>query len=356
MKKIINLSVLALSLAGLMLTSCASTDGAGKSSAPASVHPREYTIDLSESKTGTTISVPKNQYDDTNYQSDPAMDFTKNIKKDKPQAGDTVHVFYKFSSDIDLPQVKFSLIDPTVNYWLELSPDKAIYVDDVKAGEIYEGSGDIELTASVSGDFKVYITYDNKDQIANGFGPVKAPATITLYDVEGVESTDVANELPASDVPAGPVTTMVNIHKICAMCDIVTGHPWINGVQNMKEIENYQADISIMPLLEDAPQPGDIIKVRWVGRADIDIPALYIFPVDHSKEVGWWNELVDDRSPEKITIAKDIKAGEQFDVSIEFVLDKEAVTKDVNLRVFYDYDPETNGPGPCTIIGNPKAE
>lgn len=354
MKKLLKLSTLALALAGLMLTSCAST-GAKASDAPASTHPREYTLDLAESRTGLTIKLPKNQYDDTNYQSDPAADFYKNVKKDKPQAGDVVHLYFKFSSDIDIPQLKFSLIDPTVNYWLELAPDGAIYFDDIKAGEVYEGCGDIELTTSASGDFKVYLTYDNKDQIDNGYGPVKAPATITLYDIEDVVTTDVEKELPATEA-TGPKVTMVNIHKINALCDIVTGHPWINGVQNMKEIENYQADISIMPLLDDAPQPGDIIKIRWVGTPDIDIPALYIFPVDHSKEVGWWKELVNDRSPEKITIGTDLKKGEQFDLSIEFVLDVEAYSRDVNLRVFYDYDAESNGPGPCTIRGNPKAE
>ncbi|MCQ2593115.1 MAG: hypothetical protein MJ188_10080 [Treponema sp.] len=348
MKKTFVKAAIALVATAFTFMSCASTSGS-KSSAPTSVHPREYTIDLAESATGTTIHVVKNQYD-VNHQSDPAMDFTKFVRKDKPQAGDTVHMYYKFSADHDISIARFSLIDPTVNYWLELAADGAMEFENIVAGEIYEGSYDIVLQNSVSGEFKVYISYNNKDHVEAGYAKQEDATDFTLYDVDGVETTDVLKELPASEVPVGPKTIKINLNEISAFTEVKTGHPWINGSQDMSQIENYQADISYMSLLEEPPVPGDILEIYWKAKADIDIPALKMFPVDHSASVGWWKEMVDDRSDENVIIAADIKAGETFEVFKTFVIDVEAASTDCNLRLYYDYDPETNGPGPCTII------
>lgn len=349
MKKLFKCVVLAMAFTSVLLTGCASTGGA--KSDGGSVHPREYTIDISESKTGTSIPVVFNQYG-PNYQSDPAIDFTKNIRKDKPQAGDTIHVYYKFSTDIDIPKVRISLIDPTVNYWLELAPDDAIEIEGIKAGEIVEGEKDIVLTAKVSGEFKVYICYDNDAFLSAGFPAVGAPAVFTLYDVEDVVSTDVALELPASEVQTGPKTINIQIDKIAAFCDIVTGHPWVDGKQIMSEIENYQADISYRTLLEEEPVPGDILVVTWKGRPDRDIDVLKCMPVDHSASVGWWRIMINNPDDEDaVVIARNLKAGEVFEVSKTYVIDIGAESTDCNLRVWYEYDPETNGPGPSTIIG-----
>lgn len=349
MKKIINSVVLALASV-LMLASCAST-GSAKGDGYVSVHPREYVLDLSESKTGTTINVVYNEYG-PNYQSDPAINFSGNVKKDKPQEGDTIKVYYKFSTDIDVPKVRISLIDPTVNYWLELAADDAIELEDIKAGEIYEGEKDIVLTNKVSGEFKVYIAYDNQDFLNDGFAKVGAPAVFTFYDVEDVVSTDVALEMPASDVPAGPKTINVEINKIAAFCEIVTGHPWIDGKQIMSEIENYQADISYRQLLEEEVQAGDILVVTWKGKPSQDIPVLKCMPVDHSKEVDWWKVMIDDESDENVIIGTDLKANEVFEISKTYVIDTGSVTTDCNLRVWYDCDPENPRlPGPCMIFG-----
>jgi len=345
MKKLLSMAAVGLALCGLFV-SCASTGG---SASTGSVHPREYTLDLAESATGTTTSVVKNPYD-TNHQSDPALDFTKFIRKDKPQAGDTIHINYKFSADNDISIVRFCLIDPTVNYWLELAPESYVDITDVKAGEVYEGVQDAILEQDVKGEFKVYIQYNCKDMVEAGYAEQSAASVFTFYDVEGVETTDVLKELPASAVPAGPKTIKVDMNVTAALCEMKTGHVWVNGVEDMSKIDNYQADISIMSLLEDPLEPGDIIEVTWKGRADIDIPALKMFPVDHSKQVSWWKELIDDRSDENVTVATDIKAGEAFEVTKTFVIDTASVTTDVNLRVYYDYNPETKGPGPCTII------
>lgn len=338
----------ALACVAVMLSSCASTGGAGKTEEVISVHPRSYVIDLGESKSGASVNVPKNQYDETNYQSDPGMDFTKFIKKDKPQAGDTVKVCYKFSADIDISQVKISLVDPTVNYWLELAKDDYVTVDDVKAGEIYEGSKEIVLENSVKGEFRAYITYDNKDQLAAGIAKVGAPAKFTIYDIEDVATTDVEAEMGIV-AQVGPKTIVVDMNKICAFLDIKAGHPWINGVEDKSQIENYQADASFMQLLEEELQPGDTVILKWKARADRDISKLFAFPVDHSKEVGWWNELVDDRSEEAITIAENIVANEPFEVEKAYVIDTASVTTDVNFRIFYNYEPDNN-PGPASVF------
>ncbi|MCQ2575822.1 MAG: hypothetical protein MJ162_03690 [Treponema sp.] len=347
MKKFIIPAALVLA-AAVLFSGCASKDSAN--SGAASTHPREYTIDLAESTTGTTINIPFNTYG-PNYQSDPACNFTNFIKKDKPQAGDVIHMYWKFSSNIDIPLVKISLIDPTVNYWLELAQDDFAVILDVKAGEIYEGSKDITLVNSVKGEFKAYITYDNEDFLKEGYAKVGAPAEFTLYDVEGVETTDVLKELPADAIATGPKTINININEIAAFCNIVTGHPWVNGVQIMSEIENYQADVSYQSLLEDAPEPGDTLVVTWRGRADRDIPVLKCMPVDHSASVGWWRIMINNPDDEDaIVIARDIKAGEVFEVSKTYVIDIGAESTDCNLRIWYDYDKETDGPGPCAVI------
>ncbi len=351
MKKNLKVFALALSAAAILFSSCASSGGSKGDAGFNPVHPREYTLDLSDSKTGTSIDVVFNEYG-PNYQSQFPADFTKNVRKDKPKAGDTVHVYYKLSTNIDVGAMRISLIDPTVNYWLELAPDAAIILTDIKAGEIYEGNQDIVLTADMKGEFKVYFCWDNADLIKEGYAAVGAGGTVTLMDVEGVESTDVEKELPASEIQTGPKTINIEINKICAFCDIVTGHPWIDGKQIMSEIENYQADISYSMLLEEEPVPGDILVVTWKGKADRDIAELKCMPVDHSASVGWWRIMINDSdNPDNVVIARDIKAGEVFEVTKTYVIDIGAESTDCNLRVWYEYDKETNGPGPCTIIG-----
>ena len=346
MKKFLSCAAIISVATTLLLTGCAST---GKASGPVSVHPREYTLDLSDSITGDTINVVYNQYG-PNYQSDPAIDYSKRVRKDKPQAGDTIHVNYKFSTDIDIPIVRISLIDPTVNYWLELAADSAIILEDIKAGEIVEGSEDIVLTNSVSGDFKVYIAYDNADFISQGYAQVGGPAKFTFFDVEGVESTDVEKELPATETAKGPKTINIQIDKIAGFCEIATGHPWVDGQQIMSEIENYQADISYMSLLEEEVEEGDILVVTWRGKPSQDISELKMMPVDHSASVGWWKVMINDTSDENVIIGRDLKAGEVFELSKTFVIDTASASTDCNLRVWYEYDKETDGPGPCTII------
>ncbi|MCR4734774.1 MAG: hypothetical protein K5829_07225 [Treponema sp.] len=346
MKRLSFCAAMVIATASLFLTACASSK---KDAGYVSVHPREYTFDLAESISGSEIPVIYNEYG-PNYQSSPAIDFTKSIRKDKPQAGDTIHVNYKFSTDIDLPIVRISLIDPTVNYWLELAPDAAIMLTDIKAGQIYEGISDIVLTESVKGEFKVYIAYDNQEYIDQGYARVDAPAKFTFYDIEGVTSTDVANELPASEVAAGPKVIKIQVDQIAAFCDVATGHPWVDGKQIMSEIENYQADISYMSLLEEEVEPGDILEITWRAKPSQDISALKMMPVDHSASVGWWKIMINDTSDENVTIAKDLKAGEVFEITKTFVIDIGSASTDCNLRVWYEYDKETDGPGPCTII------
>ncbi|MCR4954202.1 MAG: hypothetical protein K6A43_09025 [Treponema sp.] len=346
MKKFLSCAAILCVATTLLLTGCAST---GKASDPVSVHPRDYVLDLSDSITGTTINVVYNQYG-PNYQSDPAIDYTKRVRKDKPKAGDTIQVYYKFSTDIDIPAVRISLIDPTVNYWLELAADDAIMLENIKAGEIVEGSKDIVLTNSVSGEFKVYIAYDNADLIDDDHPAVNGPAVFTFYDVEGIESTDVEKELPVSETAKGPKTINIQIDKIAGFCEIATGHPWVDGQQIMSEIENYQADISYMSLLEEEVEEGDILNITWRGKPSQDISELKMMPVDHSASVGWWKIMINDTSDDNVIIARDLKAGEVFEITKTFVIDTASASTDCNLRVWYEYDKETNGPGPCTII------
>ena len=87
MKKILCVATMLMTLA-LVLTGCAS-GGGKKDAGPVSVHPRSYTFDVIDGGSDT-LNLVFNSYG-PNYQVTPF--FTPLVKKDKPQAGDTVRSF-----------------------------------------------------------------------------------------------------------------------------------------------------------------------------------------------------------------------------------------------------------------------
>jgi len=360
MKKILSFAAVSIALCSLFV-SCASS-GAKKSGGalvPTIPHPRSYVVDLADSTEGTTVELAFNQYG-PNYQSTPNLKFTKFIKADKPQAGDTVVINYKFTCDIDLPVLLLGLVDGSAkaNYWTNLlNPSVFVIAEDVKAGEVIEGSKEVVLSANVLGDFQVYIQYDSDDSSKMGYPKISKAAKLTFEDVEGVDTTDVEAELAASGVavegPKGPQTYDVAIEKYAAFCEIKTDHPWIDGKQDMSQICGYAAAVSIVnaiPNFDDPLPAGTKLHVTWHGVSDIDIPSLRIRAVDNSPECSWWKELQEERSNEATTVATDIKAGVPFTLEKDIVFDYAMEGTALILSVNYDYDPETNGPGPATIL------
>ena len=276
MKKSLVKVAISLAAAALTFVSCASTSN-GKGAASTSVHPRDYTIDMAESTTGTSIKVVKNPYD-TNYQCDLAMDFTKFVRKDKPQAGDTVVINYKFTADKDLPVLLLGLVDgsPKANYWTNLlDPSVFVLAENIKAGEVYEGSKEVVLAASVLGDLQAYIQYDSEDSIKMGYDKVGEASKLTLLDVEGVETTDAAAELAAAAAaagvtleaaPTGPRKFDVALTDVAKMFDLA-----VNASDGT--IWNYQFICSITDLFDfdNLPKAGDTITIRFKGTTDYSI-------------------------------------------------------------------------------------
>lgn len=341
MKKLVKVAAMILSL-GSLLVSCASNSSAKKSegTTPAVPHPRTYVVDLADSTEGKKVALAFNQYG-PNYQSTPNLSFTSFIKADKPQAGDTVILNYKFTSDIDLPVILLGLVDGSAkaNYWLNLlDPSVFVLAEDVKAGQVIEGSKEVVLTKSVLGDFQAYIQYDSSDSKDMGYPTVGTAANLTFEDVEGVDTTDVAKESPEllAAAPTGPRTFDINLADAFKMIEIS---------QNSSEgtIWNYQYIGSITDLFDydHLPAAGDTIHLYFKGTSDytIEKPVLMTI-VENTAAVGWWKDLVgtDESKFQTFAEAGTIVAGEPFTGDATFVL-SESATEGLSIQMYYDvYD------------------
>lgn len=346
MKKLI--SALALvSVLALAFTGCASKSGKA-ADAPVSVHPRTYHIDLADGAEGPVVDIVYNQYG-PNYQG--TREFGNWVKTDKPKAGDTVIVHYKGVSDIDLPVLALGLVDTSAaaSYWTNLlDPSIVFLATDVKAGVPFEGTLEFVLATDVKSKFGVYLQYDSTD--TTDFPIVGKAAKITFEKVG--ETTDTSLEVPDT-TPKGPQTFNIAIDKVAAFCEIGTNHPWIDGVQDMSVISNYETTVSIQTVLPDeyALKAGDTLNITWEATPDRDIEKIFIRPVDKSPEVGWWKELVNSPSDANAwLLAENLKGGEKFSLSKTIKIEIDGYGPNNVLCIWYDYDPETNGPGPSLIL------
>lgn len=339
MKKMVNFAVVALALCGI-LVSCAS-GGSSKSTsdkaAPASVHPRTYVVDLADAMDGNKVSIAFNQYG-PNYQSTPNMNYTKFIKLDKPQAGDTVVLNWKFTADKDLPVLLLGLVDGSAqaNYWTNLlDPSVFVMAENVKAGEVVEGSKEVVLSKSVLGKFEIYIQYDSDDSVKMGYEKCNDSSTLTFMDVEGVDTTDVEKEDPSltANLPTGPRTFDVNLADIAKMLTIP-----VNASDG--QIWNFQYIGSITDAfnIDALPAAGDTIHVYFKGKSDVTIETPVIMTiVENTAAVGWWKDLVatDDSKWQTFAEAGSIVAGEEFLGEATFVL-SEGATEGLSIQMFYD--------------------
>ncbi len=333
MKKLLGLSAMLLAL-GLMLTGCASKDKG--EAGPSIPHPRTYTFDVIDGGS-STISLVFNSYG-PNYQATPF--FTPLVKKDKPQAGDTVIFKMKAVSDVDLPLL-LAYPCSTSPSWTPLDSqdeEARVMARDVKAGEPFECEISWVLTTKMGGDFALCMQYDNESQEVKTGGPCK----LTLERI--CESTDTTAEVPSAPHNTNPT---VALEKYAAFLEIATNHPWVNGAQDMSVIANYQATPEVTNAFgDDLPKAGDKLTVTWTAVSDVDIAQVYMRPVDCSAAAGWWKELIDIdwENQESMIIVKDVKAGVPFQASITFDLAVDPVAQ-VNLCVWYDVgDANPDGP------------
>ena len=335
MKKLLGLSAMLLAL-GLMLTGCASKDK-GAAEGPSIPHPRSYVVDPYDG--GETLALPFNSYG-PNYQG--TIDLWKYLKKDKPLAGDTIQLRGKVTSDVDIPNVVYYLVDNSAaaNYWTAISGDN--YILDMKAGQAYDINVDVVLDKDTKGSFVVVFAYDGSDHGQESYAKVGKAANFTFEKV--ADTTDTAAEVPSAPHNSNPT---VALEKYAAFLEIATNHPWVNGAQDMSVIANYQATPEVTNAFgDDLPKAGDKLTVTWTAVSDVDIAQVYMRPVDCSAAAGWWKELIDIdwENQESMIIVKDVKAGVPFQASITFDLAVDPVAQ-VNLCVWYDVgDANPDGP------------
>jgi len=359
MKKLLGLVATTVALCSLFV-GCASS-GSAKSDAPVSVHPRSYVLDVIDG--GAELSLVYNQYG-PNYQVTPF--FTSLLKKDKPQAGDTVTFKIKATADVDLPVI-MCFPCSTSPSWMNLGGESQVLAENIVAGVPFESEVTFVLTDKMGGDFALCMQYDNAEQ------EVKAGCSSKLVLERVCESTDTTKEVPAA--PHNPNVT-VNLSKYAAFCQIETNHPWINGQQDMSVISNYQATPEVTAAYgDDLPQPGDVMHIVWKAVSDIDIERIYARPVDCSAAAGYWKELtkpdwdsikteeqlaeeaaareaageevaeVEEDLNSNLILVENVVAGVPFEVEMDVVITV-APTAQVNICLWYDVG---MGEGPAII-------
>ena len=334
MKKLLSVAAMALAMA-LAFTSCASSGA--KSEGSGIPHPRSYVLDVIDG--GETLNLVWNQYG-PNYQATPF--FTNLVKKDKPQAGDTVVFKMKATTDVDLPLL-LAYPCSTSPSWTGLA-ETVTLAENVKAGETFDVDVEFVLYQKMGGDFALCIQYDNEDQEVKTGGP----CVLTLERV--CESTDTTKEVPETPHNSNPT---VDLGKQAAFLEIATNHPWINGAQDMSVISNYEATPEVTKAFkDDLPKAGDVIHVKYKAVADVNIEAVYIRAVDCSAAANWWKELCVFGEGEQFgyTLLENVEAGVPFDVEIDIPIAVDPVAQ-VNFCIWYDCGTaEPDGPALLKLV------
>ncbi len=323
MKKIFAFSA-AAALCGMILSGCASTGAAsgnkGGATTPSVPHPRTYTLDLIDS--GAKFSFLPNQYGEkgrSDYQNN--ADFTSFIKADKPQAGDTIEVYYKATSDVDLDFVMCNLVDtsPAANYWTVLNADADKdqgFGVDVKAGVPFEGHFTYVIDKPVKGKLTLQLAYGSQNGKA---------ANLTFERV--AETTDTSNEV----APRGAKNFDIELQKAAALINLGP------NLDNNGNIANYQAIIDLTSAFgNDLPKAGDTVTIKYKGTSDRDIPQIMFTLVENTAAVGWWRDLVSNDNATKFKVlAENVKAGELIEASVEVPITVDAV-EGTSIQIFYD--------------------
>lgn len=327
MKKLLKFAA-GLLAASALLVSCASTESAKKGSTAAGTgipHPRSYEIDPAD--LNAPVSMDYNQYG-PNYQG--VADFYKPfLKADKPQAGDTVKIKMKVTADIEIPGLAYFIIDnsPAASYWTVISEDN--YIENIKPGEYVEVEKEVVLTAGSKGGFQLVFAYDGADHGQDQFAKAGAPSKLSFEKFGNTTNTIAEAEAYAATngeviAPKGPQTYNIAIEKVAAFFQLETNHPWVDGVQDMSQISNYQGVAHFATEFgEDLPKAGDTIHATWHATSDVDIKKLHIRVIENSAAVNWWGELSEGGGTGYVLI-EDVKANEPFNASVDIPLIQDA--------------------------------
>lgn len=283
-----------------------------------------FVFDVTASSQGKKIAVPYNSYG-PNYQAN--ANFTPLVKGKKPKKGDTVEIYAKGTSDIDLPYIRVDLVDTSAaaNYWTVLTPDsqkEQLGVTGIKAGTPFEIHMTYTLDKDVKGAIEFIMAYDDGDRAAE-FGKVNKAATLTFEQV--VKSSDFSKVKTRK-----PKTIKVNVADAIKLIEMTPAMD--NG-----QIVWYQAIFSITELFkDDLPIKGDKITLTYKGTTDIAIPELKLTLVENTAAVGWWRDLVaDDFDSKFYTWAKDIEPGKVFNASVTIPINV-SVEEGISIQMFYE--------------------
>lgn len=325
MKKLLGIAVLAVALSGLM--SCAS-----KEAKPAGLpHPRSYTIDVADGTGKATgaagaAKLVFNQYG-PNFQEE--IDFTSFVKFNKPLAGDTVDVTLKGVADNDVAMLVVNIVDTSAaySYWGVLNANADSYfIENIVAGQPFEATFSMPLEKDMKGNFKIVLRSDE----SNGDIPITWEKVTNTTDT----STEVVIEERV------PQVYDMDFTKYAAFLEVKTNHPWINGVQDMSQISNYEATVDItnfFPSGDKLPIAGDKLNITWKVTSDTDIAKLCMRVIENTPAVNWWKEL--DKlwleTQTGLVVAENIKAGEVLDISASFDF-AEASVEGASIVIWYD--------------------
>lgn len=140
---------------------------------------------------------------------------------------------------------------------------------------------------------------------------------------------------------------VLNDYDYFSKFELEANHPWVDGVQDMTKVSNYEKTIDLTDVWgNDFPQKGDIVNISWSSIPDVDIKNVYCRLVENTASVNWWKELceVDFDNLTAYTIAKDLKAGELFQSSISITLTENPI-EGISLCLWYDVgDATPDGP------------
>ncbi len=297
----------------------------------AAAHPRTYVLDVGE--VAPTVSLAFNSYG-PNYQATP--DFSKFMKGDKPQKGDTLEVHMKFKPSIDLPVLLAQPVDSSAqaNYWTTLA-DSVVVGEDLKAGQTYDFVHKFVLTEAMKGSLVVCLQYDTADQTQK-----KINKASKLTVTKTVTTTDTSKEIVKRTTPK---TWNVNLTKYAAFLEIKTNHPWVNGVQDMSKVSNYEATAEISKAFDNGkslPIKGDTVIITYKATSNMDIDTLMIDVIENTAAVNWW-AVLSTEGPQ--VFAENIKKGTPFEAKATFKL-KADPQEGISLQIFYDVD---KGKGPA---------
>ena len=288
-----------------------------------------FVFDVSAAREGKTQAFPYNQYG-PNQQATPT--FTHLIKTKKPKKGDTVEIYFKGTSNIDLPYIAVDLVDNSAaaNYWTVLTPkdqEAQLCAKDIKAGTPFEGHITYTLDKDVKSALVFCMRYDDdpaKNDYAKDVAKVGKEAKITFTKVVESSNFSAAKKGRKAKTYSIDVTQAAKLIEMQASFNKDGTPEW------------YSAVVDITSLFgDDLPVKGDKVTLTYKGSTTISIPEIRCTLVENTAAVGWWRDLVSDNNDEKFfTWIKDIQADKVFKGSVTIPVNV-SVEEGISIQMYY---------------------